>query len=401
MTCSSDALTIQSARCLPLCLDFRMVVSHSLASRHFTVNVCVILESEKGVTGFGEGVPRPYVTDETPESAVQALTDFLPTIEKKQISSPQKVISFLINLGKSPFGSSNPAALCALELATLDLASKHWNISIAELLGLTRKKETLIYSLVVPLLTNGNLHRFLEHARSFHFRHVKVKVDDCDPGKRIRTVQSILGSQVEIRVDANCSWSRVNAHDFFKELAKLGVVSVEQPLPSSDLEGAVELCRSGILPVTLDESVRCPSDVDYVASAGACDIINVRISKCGGLLGSLRVIEAAQKNGLGIQLGAHVGESCILSAAGAHLAAGIPSFRWLEGFFGTHLLKNDLCTADIKFGDGGQVVFPAGPGLGVQIERKRIEDAHALFLKKAHLKNFIPPLSPSHDRDRL
>jgi muconate cycloisomerase len=101
-------------------------------------------------------------------------------------------------------------------------------------------------------------------------------------------------------------------------------------------------------------------------------MVNVRISKCGGLLGALRVIETARKRGLAVQLGAQVGESCILSAAGALLAAGTPGFRWREGCFGTHLLREDLCKDEFRFGIRGEMVPPSGPGLGVRVDGTRL-----------------------------
>lgn len=378
---SSTVLNVVSARYLPVRLDFRMGVVHSLASRYFTVNVCVVLESGSGLFGYGECVPRSYVTGETPESVVSSLKLMFKDITGKSLSSPEELLSLLENTGTSETGIKNPSAMCALELALLDLAGKHWNLSVSDILEFTGKATSLSYSLVVPLIPDYALQTFLEPAKDFGFSHVKVKVDSNNPARRVRTVKEIMGSDIEIRVDANCSWNSADAPGFFRELAELDAVSVEQPLPADALDEMAKLRSLDLLPITLDESVQGPSDVKRAASAGACDIINVRISKCGGLLGALRVMETALGSGLDIQLGALVGESCILSAAGACLAAGTSSFRWLEGFFGEHLLKKDLCSADMRFGRGGQVIPPAGPGLGVPVEWSRIEEAHTLYEK--------------------
>ena len=160
-----------------------------------------------------------------------------------------------------------------------------------------------------------------------------------------------------------------------QELAGLGVVSVEQPLPADDIEGCANLRAKGLMLITLDESVVSISSVHRIAELGACDMINVRISKCGGLLGSMNLIKTARDKGIKIQLGAHVGESCILSAAGTHLAAGNRSFRWLEGCFGKHLLKKGLCSEQIQFTQGGLLNPPDGPGLGISIDRTLMNDA--------------------------
>ncbi|MDP2983167.1 MAG: enolase C-terminal domain-like protein [Candidatus Latescibacter sp.] len=353
-------------------LDFRMDVAHSLASRFYSINMFVELRSASGFTGYGECVPRSYVTGETPESVLPAVSDLLPHLARQSFSCPREVISALNGIGISDAGVRNPAAMCAVELALLDLAGKHWNLPAAEILGFNRKAEPLEYSLVVPLLPEAQLEKFLRYTSTFHFKHIKVKVNAEDPAGQVRKARSFLSHRAEIRVDANCSWSRAEAAGFIHALTGEGVVSVEQPLPADDLEGMAELRRPGGMLVTLDESVCNPSDVERAASMGACDMVNVRISKCGGLLGALRVIEAARGHGLAVQLGSQVGESCILSCAGAHLAAGTSFFTWLEGCFGAHLLNEDLGKKPYQFGHGGMFIPPDGPGLGVEVDTERL-----------------------------
>jgi muconate cycloisomerase len=371
---TSAPLRFSSVRCFPIRLDFTLDVAHSLASRLHTTNVCARFDTVSGVTGYGEGVPRHYVTGETPAGALAILREMAPALLNIDFPAPDYLLNTLRHLGRTTSGASNPSAFCALELAALDAAGKHWDRPIRDLLGLAAATAPLVYSLVVPLLPEHTLEAFLEHAAGFTFSAVKVKVNGNDPADRVRRVQGRLGDTTAYRVDANCGWTREAAHRAMREMADLGVESVEQPLAANDLEGMTALRGHGVL-ITLDESVAGLADVRTVADAGACDIVNVRISKCGGLLRSLEVIETARECGLGVQLGAQVGESCILSAAGAHLAAGVPEFRWREGFFGTHLLASDLCAGDMRFSAGGLVTPPEGPGLGIAIDPDRLDAA--------------------------
>lgn len=365
------ALTVVSSRVFQKRLDFRMDVAHGLASRFYSDNIYVEIRSGSGETGYGECVPRSYVTGETPESVRAVLPELIASVASGTFSSPGEIVACLETAGISELGAKNPAAFCALELALLDLAGRHWEIPVSDVLGLAKSPAPLIYSLVVPLLPDAALETFMEYAAGFEFRQVKVKVDNHDPVGHLRKVKSLLAPGAEIRIDANCAWMESDAPDFTRAMASEGVVSVEQPLPAEDLDGMAKLRGEGVL-ITLDESVCGPGDVDRAVNAGACDMINVRISKCGGLLGALRVMDAARRNGLSIQLGAQVGESCILSAAGALLAGSTPSFRWREGCFGTHLLREDLCEGDFRFGPHGNLVPPFGPGLGVTVSRSRL-----------------------------
>jgi L-alanine-DL-glutamate epimerase-like enolase superfamily enzyme len=70
--------------------------------------------------------------------------------------SPHLVIARLSEAGMTVIGKENPAAFCSLELALLDLASRYWDISIHEHLGLTPQVQSLVYSLVVPSFPAGH-----------------------------------------------------------------------------------------------------------------------------------------------------------------------------------------------------------------------------------------------------
>ena len=375
MTSSSGVLNIVSAECNPARIDFIMSVAHNLASRNYTENIIVKLQSDSGHQGFGECIPRKYVTGETTKSVLEVLDDSLPLLENRSFASPEEIVTFLEDFGMSAIGESNPAAVCAMELALLDLAGKYWNIPVSEILGLDSPNEPLIYSLIVPLLPEDALDGFLMRAKNFGFENAKIKIDSHNPSARVSRAKEILGDDVEIRVDANCSWNRTNAPVFLEELAKLGIVSIEQPLPPGDLEDCADLRSKGLMLITLDESVSSISDVDRIAELGACDVINVRISKCGGLIKSKQIINTVLQRGLKVQLGAHVGESCILTAAGACLASGTPAFLWREGCFGKYLLKKDFCIDEFQFDEGGRFFPPKSPGLGITIDTNLIEEA--------------------------
>jgi len=83
----------------------------------------------------------------------------------------------------------------------------------------------------------------------------------------------------------------------------------------------------------LDESLCGFPDAVHAVERQMADILNVRLSKCGGIIPSLRIMEFAARSGLGIQLGCHPGESGLLSAAGRHLACQVRGIRYLEGSY--------------------------------------------------------------------
>jgi muconate cycloisomerase len=114
-------------------------------------------------------------------------------------------------------------------------------------------------------------------------------------------------------------------------------------------------------------------DAERAVAGGWCDLFNLRLSKCGGFLPTLRLAELAVRHGLGYQLGCQVGETAILSAAGRQFACGVGGIRFLEGSFDRHLVADALGETDITFGRGGSAPALPGGGLGVAIDAARVD----------------------------
>ncbi len=111
-----------------------------------------------------------------------------------------------------------------------------------------------------------------------------------------------------------------------------------------------------------------PGDLDQVE--GPDWIVNLRVSKHGGLLRSLEMLALARRRGLGVILGCHVGETGILTRAGLALAAACGTdLIAAECGYGGYLLARDLTRPRLRFGRGGRIAAPAaGTGLGVDVD---------------------------------
>ena len=139
-------------------------------------------------------------------------------------------------------------------------------------------------------------------------------------------------------------------------------------MPHAEVGALAELRRQVRVPVMLDESLCGPLDAERAVAAGTCDLFNLRLSKCGGFIPSLRLAQLAKRHGLGYQLGCQVGETALLSAAGRHFAASVTGLRYREGSYDRHLVREALGTRDVTFGWGGRAPALPGPGQGVAID---------------------------------
>jgi muconate cycloisomerase len=200
-------------------------------------------------------------------------------------------------------------------------------------------------------------------------RHVKVKVgtDAATDLEVLRETRAVLGEQCSLRIDANGAWERDEALERLKGLESVNVRAVEQPLAANDIEGLVWLTARSPVPVIVDESIVSLEDARQLAARRACHAFNVRVSKCGGLLCSARIREVARRENLGCMLGAQVGETAILSAAGRHLATRTGDLWFLEGSYGELLLEEDVGMNSVTVGRGGRGRALRGPGLGVTV----------------------------------
>ena len=124
----------------------------------------------------------------------------------------------------------------------------------------------------------------------------------------------------------------------------------------------------------LDESLTGLVDAEAAVGREACDLFNIRLSKCGGFLASLRLAAFAQDHNIGYQLGCHPGETGILSAAGRHFAASVAGIRYLEGSYDRHLFHRLVTNEDLTFGYGGRAPALQAPGLGVTIATGRLSE---------------------------
>ena len=357
-------------------------VKHASFERSTSENLVVRVELDDGSVGFGEGVPRPYVTGETLETAFHALqkTDWPRTIARPE-SFPALVAILerltLPEIESDPRGMRGNAARCALELAVLDAYGRSFGRSAGEAVdlataeGLDRHSPRPVrYSAAITAESRRKEIVSAIKFRVYGFRDVKAKVgvSGQDDPRRLATIRRVLGSRVDLRIDANEAWKSADLVDKLAPLLRFRPSLLEQPVAHEEVEALADLRPRLGIPVMLDESL-CgwPDGVDAIARR-TTDFFNVRLSKCGGIFPSLRLIALARRHGMGVQLGCHPGESAILSAAGRHVASRVGGIRYLEGSYDRHILKANLTSDDLTFGYGGRAAPISGPGLGIRVD---------------------------------
>ncbi|MCX5891894.1 MAG: dipeptide epimerase [Deltaproteobacteria bacterium] len=355
-------------------LPFLSPIKHNLATHTSSANLVVKVTADTPRPGYGEGVPRDFVTGETISASLAFLVETLiPALLGQEFSSPPQLQTALRDLFLTTAGGRCPAAFCALETAVLDAAGRAWDLPLSEFFG-TRRRGSLIYSAVIPMAPREQLARLLGLVQTMAMPFVKLKVGGPDDLEVLKLARETLGWQVDIRADANCAWTATEAIRRLRELAPYRLSAVEQPVAKDDLEGLQEVGAATGLPVIADESLCNENDARRLIDLKACGIFNLRLSKCGGPGAAGRIRRLAAAAGVRCQLGCHVGETSILSAAGRHFASCGPDLVYLEGSFSPFLFARELVAQPVVFGPGGLASDLTGPGLGIEVLDQALSD---------------------------
>lgn len=379
------AMQVRKLTAYILRVPLRKPFRHASVVRHYSDNIVVQTQLADGTTGWGEGVPREYVTGESAESALEQLaaTNVADQLAGDAVS--WKNVFSMCERFQPPQtaddvrGCSNNALRAAVELSLLDAYGVLFDEPVSAAIDhfapaadLLKARYEVQYSTTIDTERSRKLWRSALKMRVYGFSQCKVKVgaDVANDAVRLATVRKWIGPQVDLRVDANEAWRPEDMAANAEALAPAGITCIEQPLPHSDLGELSALRRQINTPIMLDESLTSIRDAHEAVRLDACDLFNIRISKCGGLLNSLRIAALAREHGIGYQLGCHPGETGILSAAGRHFATSVDGLRYLEGSYDRHVLARRLTTPDVTFRYGGRARALDGAGLGVRLDVK-------------------------------
>jgi muconate cycloisomerase len=367
-------------------IALRRKVTHASHVRTDTDNVVVRCKLSDGSVGHGEGVPRDYVTGETLDSAIALLKD---SGLARQLGAGVENFAQAVQLADRLMLASVPgdgrniagnAARCAVELAVLDAFGRAYGeplTRVTELVApdLYRFRDEVRYSGVIgnPRGWKKRAYPFVYRLAGFKQVKVKVGIEGQNDVTRLKLMRRWLGRAMDVRIDANEAWAPAEAAARIRELEPFGVTSVEQPVRHEDVACLVEVRERVKTPIMLDESLCGAVDAERAVQGGWCDLFNLRLSKCGGFIPSLRLAQFAKRSGLGYQLGCQVGETAILSAAGRHFATSVADLRYVEGSYDRHLVWEALGIDDLTFRRNGTAPALVGSGLGFRLDPARLD----------------------------
>lgn len=306
--------------------------------------VMVRIADDDGVEGWGEAAATSFY-GETLETVLAALPTYATVLGDDPFQLEQVESRLLAALGR------NAAARVAISAALHDLVGKRLGVPVYRLWGLdsaAAPRSTFTIGIDTPERIR------IKVAEAEEYPILKVKLGTPNDRALLETIRD--ATVKEIRVDANCGWTSVQAVRMLPVLEEFGVTVLEQPVAPDDLDGLARVHAAARIPIIADES--CVDSRDIPRLAGKVDGINIKLAKCGSLREAIRMIAIARAHRMLVMVGCMIESSLGITAA-AHLTPLVD----VVDLDGAALTSDDpFVGATIA---AGQVRLPEGSGLGV------------------------------------
>ena len=326
---------------------------------HSAEDVVIRLIADTGEIGFGNAPPTALITGDTQDSVIAAIRDILgPKLIGQDVENRAGLLQ-AIHGGML----RNSSAKAALDIAVHDLFAQRFNMPLYRFFGgLSPAIET---DLTISLNAPDEMVRDAQDAVASGFTALKLKVGNAaDDMARVKAVRDAVGRQVELRLDANQGWRPKEAVRLIHQLenADLDIAFIEQPVKAQDMAGLKYVSDHVETDIMADESAFSPHDVFALLANRACDLINIKLMKAGGLSSAQKIIHIAESQGIACMIGCML-ESKVGITAAASLAAGQGIAR--ADLDAALLLADDPVCGGATC-DGKCIQLTEAPGLGIQ-----------------------------------
>ncbi len=346
--------------CIPMHKPF-ITACGVIKERHLLI---VELFSE-GLVGLGECSANvdPHYNPETIKTCKYVLTDFLlPRVLRKNINSVEDLVKEMSGI------VGNHMAKSALELAFWDLLSQQQEQPIYKLLGGTREKVAAGVSVGIFNSLNELLDE-VDRQLAKGFQRLKVKIYPGHDYEIVKHLREQIGD-FPLMVDANSSYS-LNLLNNLKALDTFNLTQIEQPLEYDNILDHAKLQKIIHTPICLDESIVHARAARHAIELGSCRIINVKISRVGGLLEAKKIHDLCIKNRVGLWCG-----SMLESGIGMIyniIFSSLPGINYPGDIQESgHYMIDDIVEPPISMTTKGFFKVPQIPGLGVRLNRSKL-----------------------------
>lgn len=346
----------------------------SLGQEDAAENVLVKIFTAGGLTGFGECSPYMPINGESADTCFivgQYLARALQGMDPLQIED------CINRMDKVIYGNSSIKS--AFDMALYDIASQHANQPLYKFLGGENNK-TIITDYTVSIGEPSKMAADALKIKQQGYPAIKIKLGKN--GKtdvlRIRSIREAVGNEIPLRIDANQGWSVDEAITTLKGLAEYDIQHCEEPIARWNYLRLPEIKKASPIPIMADECCGDEHDAERLISIGACDYMNIKLGKSGGIYKAMKMVKLAETANIHLQVGAFL-ESRLAMTAFAHFALCSPVIEHYD--FDTALMfSEDPVTGGIIYEANGVVKVPESVGLGASIKEERLSQMEKVVI---------------------
>lgn len=318
-----------------------------------------------GRPGYAE-VPvmaAPLYNEETVGTAWHVLRDFLvPLVLGREMERPEETRELFRPIRRHNMAKSG------IEGALWDLYAREKGVPLARALG--GEKERIAVGVSIGI--QENLSALLKTVEGFlaeGYRRIKVKIKPGWDVKPVEAIRTAFGP-IPLMADANSAYT-LGDLPMLQELDQYDLMMIEQPLAHDDIVDHARLQTHLKTPICLDESIHSAADARKAVELGSCRIINIKISRVGGLSEAKKIHDLCQERGIPVWCGGML-ESGIGRAHNIAITT-LPNFT-LPGdtSASARYWEEDIIEPEVTMTDDGYIEVPQIPGLGYRPIPERI-----------------------------
>lgn len=332
----------------------------------------VKIETDAGVTGWGEGTPwgHTYVPAHGPgiRAGIETMASFVLGLDPRKVLEVERAMDLALPghlYAKSP-----------IDMACWDIAGQVAGMPIADLMGGgSRTPRPIAASIGAKTVeaTREVMQRYRD--RGYVAHSVKIGGDVERDVVRIRDVESFRQPDELILYDVNRGWTRQQALRVMRATEELRVM-FEQPCETLDDIAAIRSLHSA--PVSVDESLVTLQDASRIAREGIAEVFGIKLNRVGGLTKAARMRDIALAHGIDMFVMA-TGGSVLADAEALHLAATIPDDQCHAVWACQDMLTIDIAGGRGPRNEAGHLRLSDTPGLGVHPDENLLADPVAVY----------------------
>jgi L-alanine-DL-glutamate epimerase-like enolase superfamily enzyme len=328
---------------------------------YYAQNIFIRVHTGDGLYGVGECSAFPMIAGETQSTCFEMAKDFASLWKGKDESNIDDRLDEL-----DAFTAFNRTIKSAFDMALFDLAAKRAQLPLYKYLGGTSKplQTDLTIGIASPESMAATAKEFI--SRGVQILKVKLGKDASTDIERIRLIREAVGSKPRIRIDANQGWTFEEAKNVLQSIAAYEVDFCEQPMRSWNDAQLPVLRQHSPIRIMADESVFDHHDAERLVDAKACDYINIKFAKSGGIREALLINKVCEAAGIPCMMGGML-ESRVALTAFAHFATTQENIIFYD--MDTCMLghKVDPVTGGVRY-NNYYVELPETIGIGADVE---------------------------------